>query len=338
MKKITWLLMLMAAWMVSSCGEYFASEIPDEYDPENLPNISGITVNSSYDLFVGEKVQLSSSALSVDNGLSFARQGNDVQEYLLNTMVWSAQHGDSVVKARATDLCITAMARGTDTVTFYNAERAIGSCLFRVYDGTEPPTAIRTDRVTIAMTEGMDWTPSLTFEPSYCRNLNVAWESGNTDVATVSDEGTITAVRAGTTTVTVTAADAPDVHTQIIVTVLPNWVWQRMGHWRYETIVYARLYIDGEDCTLNYRNTVAALIGGDCHGIGEARTWHEKPYMVFRIGNNALPDAENSYPIDFMGYNSEELVIIDFDETFDFDGEVHGTLSNPVLLHGTRRD
>lgn len=337
MKKISVAVSLTLALLVSSCGEYFAPEIPDEYDPDQLPDVVRILTEGSYDMFVGDKVQISPNALTINNGKTFAQQSANDKEYLLNTMLWSATHGDTIVMARAADLCITAMARGTDKVTFYNAGNAIGSCLFFVHDGTEPPTAIHLDRATIVLMEGEKWKPTITLEPSYCRNDDIDWESGNNDVVNVSNDGTISAVRAGTTTVYATATGNPEANTSITVTVLPNWWYQRLGNYRYETIIYATLEIDGDEATLDSDIIVAAILNNENHGTGKPNTWFQRPYMVFRVGNNALSDEENTYIFGFTGYDRNEHVIIDFDETFDFDGRVYGTLSAPIVLRGARR-
>lgn len=337
-KSVRRVILIALTGLLASCGEYFAPEFPDEYDPDMLPDVVRILTKGSYEMFVGDKISISPSALTMSNGKTLAQQTVQDREYLMSTMVWSATHGDTIVKARPQDLCITAMARGTDTITFYNANEAIGSCRFIVHDGTEPPTTIHMDRAVLVLMEGEQWTARLTFEPSYCRNNDVVWESENTDVVTVDAEGKFTAVRAGTTTVTVSASDAPDVHTSITVTVLPDWRYQRTGNWRYETIVYALLDIDGEDCTLDDNIIVASILNDANHGTGKANTWWDHPYRVFRVGNNALSDEENSYVFGFHGYDSERHVLIDIDETFDFDGRVYGTLSTPIILHGARRE
>ena len=46
-----------------------------------------------------------------------------------------------------------------------------------------------------------------TISPSNATNQNVSWSSGNTSVATVASDGTVTGVSAGTTIITVTTAD-----------------------------------------------------------------------------------------------------------------------------------
>ena len=46
-----------------------------------------------------------------------------------------------------------------------------------------------------------------TISPSNATNKNVTWSSGNTSVATVSNDGTVTGVSAGTAVITVTTAD-----------------------------------------------------------------------------------------------------------------------------------
>ena len=62
------------------------------------------------------------------------------------------------------------------------------------------------DKTTLELFTGGSATLTATVEPGNATNQNVTWQSDNADVATV-DNGTVTAVGAGETTITVTTED-----------------------------------------------------------------------------------------------------------------------------------
>lgn len=59
-----------------------------------------------------------------------------------------------------------------------------------------------------------------TVTPSYAANKNVKWESSDESVATVSDNGTVTAVSEGKATIKVTALDGSDCSAECVVAVI----------------------------------------------------------------------------------------------------------------------
>lgn len=67
-------------------------------------------------------------------------------------------------------------------------------------------TGVTLDQTELALYTGESETLTATFQPANATNKNVTWESSNTDVATVKD-GTVTAVKEGEATITVTTAD-----------------------------------------------------------------------------------------------------------------------------------
>jgi len=91
---------------------------------------------------------------------------------------------------------------------------AVFIALLLVFTACEEPgfvstavTGVSLNRTTLALTVGGGTeTLTATVEPSNADNKALSWSSGNTSVATV-DNGTVTAVGAGTTTVTVTTVD-----------------------------------------------------------------------------------------------------------------------------------
>ena len=67
-------------------------------------------------------------------------------------------------------------------------------------------TGVSLDKATMELYTGGSATLTATVEPGNATNQNVTWQSDNADVATV-DNGTVTAVGAGETTITVTTED-----------------------------------------------------------------------------------------------------------------------------------
>ena len=72
--------------------------------------------------------------------------------------------------------------------------------------GTIHVTSVSLDKTSLGLTEGETAQLTATVEPEDASNKNVTWESSNTNVATVNN-GEVTAVSAGTATITVTTVD-----------------------------------------------------------------------------------------------------------------------------------
>ena len=68
-------------------------------------------------------------------------------------------------------------------------------------------TGIRLDNNTLTLTVGQTGNLTATVLPENATNRNVAWQSNNTAVATVNTQGVVTAVSAGTATITVRTVD-----------------------------------------------------------------------------------------------------------------------------------
>lgn len=71
---------------------------------------------------------------------------------------------------------------------------------------TVPVTSVSLDKTTLSLTVGNSSTLTATVSPSDATNKNISWSSSNTSAATVQN-GTVTAVAAGTATITVTTQD-----------------------------------------------------------------------------------------------------------------------------------
>ena len=79
--------------------------------------------------------------------------------------------------------------------------------LFEKYTGPLEVTGVSLDKTTLTLKEGQTGTLTATVVPSGASNKEVTWSSSNTSVATVDSNGKVTAVAAGTATITVTTVE-----------------------------------------------------------------------------------------------------------------------------------
>ena len=114
---------------------------------------------------------------------------------------------------------VTADSQGAYKFTFALAKE--GSYTAKINTGTEvitlgfvvesgtivPVTGVSLDKTSLTLTTGKSGTLTATVAPANASNKAVSWASDNTSVATVDQNGKVTAVSAGTATITVTTVD-----------------------------------------------------------------------------------------------------------------------------------
>ncbi len=165
----------------------------NEKPPAVVP-VTGVTLDqTALTLKVGETVTLSAT-VTPDNATN-------------KNLSWSTNNV-GIAKVDASGL-VTAVAPGTATITA-SAGGQSATCTVTVEAEAPPPvsvTGVTLDRNTLEMKVGdAPVTLNAAVAPADAANQAVTWSSGNEAVATVSG-GTVTAVGAGTTTITVTTAD-----------------------------------------------------------------------------------------------------------------------------------
>ncbi len=94
----------------------------------------------------------------------------------------------------------------------------INRMTFTTEDVTVLVTSVSLDKTTASIEEGSTITLTPTISPTNATNKTLSWSSSNTAVATV-DNGVVTAIKAGTATITATAADGSGVTATCKVTV-----------------------------------------------------------------------------------------------------------------------
>ena len=136
------------------------------------------------------------------------------------SVTWTSSN-TAVATVSSTGL-VTAVANGTATITATTADGSnkTATCTVTV-NIPVPVTGITLNKTTATLTsKGPTLQLSATVTPSNATNKSVTWTSSNTAVATVSNIGLVTAVGAGTATITAAATDGSGITATCKVTVI----------------------------------------------------------------------------------------------------------------------
>ena len=117
---------------------------------------------------------------------------------------WSSSDASVAI---VTDGKVTALKAGNATITVTTEDGGkTATCAVKVDAKVYPVTSVSLDKTTCELTEGDELTLTATIAPDNATNKNVTWSTSDASVATVAD-GKVTALKAGTTTITVTTED-----------------------------------------------------------------------------------------------------------------------------------
>ncbi len=146
-------------------------------------------------------VTLDFEEVTVERGKTLTLTATVLPENATNKQVsWSSSNNDVATVA---DGVVTAIAAGTATITVTTADGSkTATCAVTVKVSA---TAISLNDSRLEIGKGQNVTLTVTYTPSDVTDKQVSWSSSNNDVATVAD-GVVTAVAAGTATITVTYA------------------------------------------------------------------------------------------------------------------------------------
>ena len=182
--------------LVSEYGGYLGSGV----DPSEIP--TSLTLSpSSLALEVGSKSQ----QIGVTSSPVGTR--NDVNWFSDDTSVATVNNG-----------VVTAVSKGTTTITAKSKYDSNVTASLTVTVTPVKLTALNISESTFSLNEGRQKRLTVTPTPSNA-SAEVNWTSSTPSVATVSDSGYVTAVSAGTATITATSVDFPDISVSATVTV-----------------------------------------------------------------------------------------------------------------------
>ena len=139
-------------------------------------------------------------------------------------VTWSVSNGTLPaglsLNASTGEISGTPTAQGANTFTV-TATNAYGSdsrqlAITITIPATIPVTGVTLDKSSLTLAEGGTAQLTATVKPDNVSNKAVTWESGDTSVATVDTNGKVTAVGAGTATITATTQDGGKTATCVV--------------------------------------------------------------------------------------------------------------------------
>ncbi|MGM9793438.1 MAG: Ig-like domain-containing protein [Candidatus Cryptobacteroides sp.] len=182
MNRIFYYMVAIAIPLVISCKQ----------EPEEI-SVSSISLSkSTLELTVGDQASLDAT-ISPDNATN-------------KKIRWSSSK-ESVATVTP-DGIVEAVSVGTAFITARSEDSGVNAkCEITVKDRVTSVTGIALSKTSLSLTEGGEYTLVATITPDNATNKNVTWTSDNEDVATVSAEGVVKALRAGTACITATTVD-----------------------------------------------------------------------------------------------------------------------------------
>lgn len=152
-----------------------------------------------------ESVTLNPTTLTLEKGSTGTLTATVApQNATNNTVTWSSSNPEVATVANGT---VTAVSAGTATITVTTADgNHKATCTVTVIPKTVQVSGIQVQG-SASVYVGGSTKLTATVTPTNATNQKVTWSSNNESVATVGTDGTVTAVSAGTATITVTTED-----------------------------------------------------------------------------------------------------------------------------------
>ena len=150
-------------------------------------------------------VTLDSTSMTLEEGESQKLTATVSPSNAENKIILWTSSNSSVVSVK--DGLVSAIKSGKATITAKSDDGGkTATCEVTVKAKVYPVESVSLDKASYEMTEGDTFTLTATVKPDNATNKNITWSSSNTSVATVSN-GKVTALKAGTATITVKTED-----------------------------------------------------------------------------------------------------------------------------------
>lgn len=169
-------------------------------------------------------VELNYTSYTLENNSSFQLEAYVKPDNARNKSVtWSVQGiGANYISVSDTGL-VTAKKTGTARVLATTVEKKLtASCIVTVVAQIVPVTSVSLNNTVLSIKQGKTATLTASVYPSNATNKYVSWSSSNTNVATISNSGVITAVNQGSSTITVTTNDGHKTATCVVTVTEPT--------------------------------------------------------------------------------------------------------------------
>ena len=182
-------------------------------DGSNLSASCAVTVTPQ----LATGISLNKSSATLNNGETLQLTATVTPSNASNKSVTWTSSNASVATVNSNGL-VTAKGRGTASITATTADGSnlSASCAITV---NQLATGITLNKTTAALNNGETLQLTATVAPSNANNNAVTWTSSNTNVATVSNNGLVTAKGRGTATITATTTDGTNLSASCAITV-----------------------------------------------------------------------------------------------------------------------
>ena len=149
-------------------------------------------------------IKLNTTAVSLNKGMTYALDATISPSNASNkNVIWKSNA--SYIASVSADGLVTAVGTGRAVITATTSDGGYeAKCNVVV---TQKVTGVVIDLVSARISVGNSTKLTATVQPSDAGNKSVKWESSNPKVASVNANGLVTAISAGTTTVSVTTAE-----------------------------------------------------------------------------------------------------------------------------------
>ena len=150
---------------------------------------------------------LDKEAATLETGETLALKATVLPENAGNKAITWSSSAENVASVDENGL-VTAKAAGEAVITVVTADGyKEASCTVTVTAPVVPVTKVTLNKSELALEVGGAEKLSATIEPGDATDKSISWKSSDESVAVVDKNGVVTALKAGTTTVTVTTAD-----------------------------------------------------------------------------------------------------------------------------------
>ncbi len=177
-----------------------------------------VTVNPA--AILATSVSLDQSNVSLTEGMTLQLTATVLPEDATDKSVTWASNNEAVATVDENGL-VTAVAAGTATITATTNDGGAftASCEITVNPAAILATSVSLDQSNVSLSEGMTLQLTATVLPDDATDKSVTWASSNEAVATVDENGLVTAVAAGTATITATTSDGSNLAASCEITV-----------------------------------------------------------------------------------------------------------------------
>ena len=174
---------IFTAAMTWSCGK----------DEEPVIKVTGVTLSKTSLTLVEEQTENLSATVAPATATN-------------KKVSWKS--GNTAVATVDASGKVTTVKAGTATITATTEDGAkTAACAVTVTAKTVAVTGVTLNKTTLSLEEEKTETLTATVAPENATNKAVTWKSDKTDVATIDADGKITAVKAGSATITITTED-----------------------------------------------------------------------------------------------------------------------------------